>query len=256
MTMMFSILPNYLAVTKLAFTLIFILFVIPLLAGTVFRSEVEDSLRNGLSAASSLTFPGPDESWWRAGIWVARDYARSLWFIVRTTVPLMFLAAVMGSLMVTLVPLTSVAKMGTGFIPAILLAVLGLFLPVPMAFDVIVSASLLAAGLPVFYVMILLFVLGIYSCYSAFIVGTTVSWRVSLVLFAVLSAMGLLAGAVGGCFPPGAARPNGRVCRSGDERFVEPHWQSRFSAGARIHLRGEIPTHISRRGQYLRGEKR
>ena len=199
-TMMFSILPIYLAVTKLAFTLIFILFVIPLLAGTVFRSEVEDSLRNGLAAASSLTFPGPNESWWRAGIWVARDYARSLWFIVRTTVPLMFLAAVMGSVMVTLVPLTNVAKMGTGFIPAILLVVLGLFLPVPMAFDVIVSASLLAAGLPVFYVMILLFVLGIYSCYSAFIIGTTVSWRVSLVLFAVLSAMGLLAGAVGDAF--------------------------------------------------------
>ena len=77
----------------------------------------------------------------------------------------------------------------------ILLAVVGLFLPVPMAFDVVICAALLAAGVPVLYVMILLFTLGIFSVYSYFIVATTISQRVAFGLVVVLGALGLLAGA-------------------------------------------------------------
>ena len=63
-----------------------------------------------------------------------------------------------------------------------------------MAFDVVVAGALLGAGMPVLYVMVLLFVLGIFSCYSGFIVATTVSRKVAVSLFGVLAAMGVGAG--------------------------------------------------------------
>jgi uncharacterized membrane protein YraQ (UPF0718 family) len=207
LTMTFSILPVYLALTKLAFTLAFILLVIPLLSRTLFREEVADTIENARCAAVA---PGeaaaPGESWLAALRGVAVDYARSLWFIVRTTVPLMLLAGFLGAIVATLAPLTSLADVGSGMLAALLLAITGLFLPVPVAFDVILSAVLLAAGLPVLHVMILLFVLGIFSCYSAFIVATTISRRVALVTSAVLVVMGLFAGMTADAFHRSALR--------------------------------------------------
>ena len=87
----------------------------------------------------------------------------------------MLLAGFLGSAFITVVPFETLAE----FIPSAfglknlllygtLLSVVGLFLPVPMAFDVIVVAILLEAGLPIEYGMILLFTLGIFSVYPFF----------------------------------------------------------------------------------------
>ena len=201
LTMTFSILPVYLAVTKLAFTLVFILIVIPLLCRMVFRSELAETIENATCEIPPLVIPSAvDETWGRALWGATRDYLGSLWYIVRTTVPLMLLAGLLGAVVATLIPLSSLAQLESGPLAAVLLAAVGLFLPVPVAFDVVLSAALLSAGLPVEFVMILLFVLGIFSCYSAFIVATTLSRRVAFVLCAVLMAMGLLAGITASAF--------------------------------------------------------
>ena len=186
LTMTFSILPTYLAVTKLAFTAIFILLVIPLLSRTFFRSELAQTIENA-TCALDVALPGDaEESWLQALHSVAVDYASNLWFIVRKTVPLMLLAGLLGATMATLIPITSLTDLGSGVLSAVLVAAVGLFLPVPMAFDVVLSAVLLGAGLPIFYVMTLLFVLGIFSCYSAFIVATTISIIYILSIFVYL----------------------------------------------------------------------
>ena len=58
------------------------------------------------------------------------------------------------------------------------------------------SATLIAIGVPMIYVATLLFTLGIYSVYSFSIVWTTISPRVASVLAIVLLVLGLVAGVV------------------------------------------------------------
>jgi uncharacterized membrane protein YraQ (UPF0718 family) len=76
-------------------------------------------------------------------------------------------------------------------------ALIGIFLPVPIGFDVIVAGTLLNAGLSVGLVMVLVFTLGIFSVYSFIIIGSTISWRISrnlavaIVLIAVLAGLGI-----------------------------------------------------------------
>ena len=194
LTMLFSIFPPYLAITKVAFTLLFILVAIPLMARYAFRAELAESAAAAACAIPETTAIRPGETWLQAAAGAGRDLLGNLWFIVRTTVPLMFLAGLLGAVLIHLVPLDALTTVGSGLVTMVLLAFVGLFLPVPMAFDVVICAALLAAGVPPLYIMILLFTLGIFSVYSYFIVATTISQRVAFGLVVVLGAMGLLAG--------------------------------------------------------------
>lgn len=194
LTMIFAMFPLYLGLIKVGFTVLFILVIIPVLSRYVFRSELAKTVENGACPRPGVPIDFASESWLRAAAGAARDYVSSLWFISRTTVPLMLVAGFLGSLLATLVPLEEFARLGTGALTAVGVSVVGLFLPVPVAFDVVIAAALLAGGMPVLQVGILLFVLGIFSCYSAFIVATTISKRVATTLFAVLAAMGVAAG--------------------------------------------------------------
>ncbi|MFT6136961.1 MAG: hypothetical protein ACJAUJ_000041 [Salibacteraceae bacterium] len=53
------------------------------------------------------------------------------------------------------------------------IAVVGVLLPVPMAFDIIIVTVLMASGLPPLFSMVLLYALGLFSVYSFFIVWQT-----------------------------------------------------------------------------------
>ena len=194
LTMLFAIFPPFIAVTKMAFTLLFILVAIPLMARYLFRAELAESVEAAACALPETVAIRPNETWLEAALGAARDLLGNLWFIVRTTVPLMFLAGLLGAALIHLVPLATLSTVGSGAITMTLIAAAGLFLPVPMAFDVVICAALLAAGMPILYVTILLFTLGIYSVYSYFIVANTISKRVAFGMFVVLGAMGLLAG--------------------------------------------------------------
>jgi uncharacterized membrane protein YraQ (UPF0718 family) len=83
-----------------------------------------------------------------------------------------------------------------GLLSVTLVAVVGIFLPVPVAFDIVLVAVLISAGAPVIYSMTLLFTLGIFSIYPFFIVWNTISPRVALVLVAVLVPIGIAGGYV------------------------------------------------------------
>lgn len=115
----------------------------------------------------------------------------------------MLLAGLLGSIVITLLPLESLAT----FLPTVgrrhlLLgmggvAVLGLFLPVPMAFDVLVTAILWQAGLPVPYTMVLLFTLGIFSIYPYTILWRTLTPRLATSMSVMLIGLGIVAGVLG-----------------------------------------------------------
>ena len=174
LTMLFSLFPLYLAVFKVALSVFVILVLVPLICTFL----PQNSLHLNEPEAAVCTVPTrPDATASDTGsvvsglVGFARDFARNLWFVVSVTVPLMVLAGLFGAIVATLLPPELLVGQPFGWGMLILVAVVGLFAPVPIGFDVVLAAVLLNSGLDIAYVMALLFSLGIFSVYSFFIVS-------------------------------------------------------------------------------------
>src|SRR6266446_2537704 len=173
LAMTFALFPAPVALLKLA-TVIFLIF--------VFAPAV----------ASPIEIPA-SETWTQALVSPARSFGRSFWYVFRVAFPLMILAAVLGALVIELLPPQAlIAQATVGGI--ILVALVGAFLPVPMAFDVAIAYLAMTKGVPLPYVVTILCTLGIISVFSLFVVGKTISWKVAAAAYATVAALGTLAG--------------------------------------------------------------
>ena len=188
LTMLFSLLPFYMAVTKVALSLLLILVIVPLICSRLPQVEAPDPV-----CALPDTQPPPGLHFAMRDVFVS--YARNLWYILKMTVPLMLLAGVLGAIVATMLPQSLITGLEFGIIALVLIAIVGVFLPVPIAFDVVVTGALLSLGLSHGYVMALVFTLGSFSIYSFFMVAQSVGLRASLWLAAAVTALGILAGA-------------------------------------------------------------
>jgi uncharacterized membrane protein YraQ (UPF0718 family) len=216
LTMLISLFPFYIVALKIGGTLVFLFLIIPLLSKYVFKDEVlETSGERELKSFTSdddakymlLDTVAPsdaeEQSWWLAFKWLVVSYVKNLWFILRSTIPLMILAGVLGVVVVTFIPLDALTDIMPSspkimvLLAMCITAIVGVFLPVPITFDVIVTSVLMAAGMPVKYAMILLFTLGIFSIYSYFIVQQAISRKVAVTLYLVIAAMGVVIGLIG-----------------------------------------------------------
>ena len=195
-SMLFSIFPLYLAVIKLTQTLLFILLLVPLLSRWVFRQERAQTYGDNSCAIQPTAAVPIDESWLAALRGASITLGRNLAYIVIRTVPLMVLAGLLGAVVVHLMPLTSLLENEPSILSVAVVALVGIFLPVPVAFDIVLVAVLVSAGAPVIYSMTLLFTLGIFSVYPFFIVWNTISVRVAVVLTAMLVVIGVIGGVV------------------------------------------------------------
>ena len=207
LTMLFSLFPLHLAIAKIVMTFVALIVLIPLI--TRYVPVDEGRFGEGVGKVHGMiklptvleeVDPVAPSSWLEAGKWLVKTYGRNLWFIARYTVPLMLLAGFLGALVVNVLPWEKLAELlppGLGmrmWLAMIAVACLGIFLPVPIAFDVVVAAILDGAGLPLGYVMVLLFTLGVFSVYSFFIVGRFMSWRLAGALTLSLAALGASGG--------------------------------------------------------------
>ena len=211
LTMLFTLMPLYMAVTKVAMTLFFLLVMIPLLSRYVFKDQLVsqniETPEGGVFASAnnsdaSCELISTEPGWFGSIQWVAKKYALNLLYIIKLTVPLMLLAGIMGAVAINLFPWQQMSELFVGSqwywfaLGVVVIAAAGLFLPVPIAFDVAIVTALLAGGVPPVYAMTLLFTLGIFSIYSFFIVWTGISKKVALVLSGLLFVMGILSGIV------------------------------------------------------------
>ncbi len=209
LTMSFSLLPFHIATAKLIAVLLFIGLVIPLLArldhqrlAPAVHDQVEDKLQHSFFRHSvidehretSIEMARDDRTWLAAASAVLRDYLRALALIFRTTVPFMALAGLLGAAVVELVPLEQLSGLHTSLLAVLAVAIVGTFLPVPIAFDVVVVSLLLGSGVPTLFSMTLLFTLGIFSVYPFFILSRHVSRQLALALFAVVALFGIASG--------------------------------------------------------------
>ena len=186
LAMSFALFPAPIALLKVA-TVLFLIF--------VFAPAV--ALRQGPSApavACPIEIP-VSETWREALVSTARSFIKSFWYVFRVAFPLMILAAVPGAVVIELLPRQALVAQAT-FGGIILVAVVGAFLPVPMAFDVAVAYIAMTSGVPLPYVVTILCTLGIISVFSLSVVGKTISWKVAAAAYAIVVALGILAGLI------------------------------------------------------------
>ena len=193
LTMVFSIFPFYIAMIKLASTLIFILLLIPLMSRYLFRKETLATYEPGNCPVDTTIDGSLIESWPQALMTTGREYVKNLWFIIVRTVPLMFLAGLLGAVFVTLFPLHSFVDSEFTFTGLLLVSLIGVFLPAPIALDVVLASVLMSAGLPIAYVMALLFTLGTYSVYPFMIIWKSISLRLAVILYLTVAVVGMAA---------------------------------------------------------------
>jgi uncharacterized membrane protein YraQ (UPF0718 family) len=179
LVMAFTLLPFPLAMVRLAAPLL-LLMIVPLLVGRAEgRAEV---------AVCSIEV-GPS----RTLVDVAKAYLKNLARLTWTTLPWMVLAGLLGALMIELAPAQNL-PVQVSAIGIVLVALLGTFAPVPIAFDVAIAWILLSRGVPAPYVATLVCTLGAFSIYPFFLVGRSLSWKVAGSVFAAVTVVGILAG--------------------------------------------------------------
>jgi len=186
LAMTFALFPASVALLKLTTVLFLILVFAPLVAS---RQEPQH-----LTIACPIEL-SVSETWTQAFLGFARSYARSFWYVFRVAFPLMLVAALLGALVIEILPVNAlVARVTLGGI--ILVALVGAFLPVPMAFDVVIAYVAMTRSVPLPYVVTILCTLGIVSVYSLSIVGKSISWKIASAAYTTVAALGIIAGLI------------------------------------------------------------
>ncbi len=213
LSMVFSLFPLYMALTKVAVSLIVLFVAVPLLSrafGVDHARNLADAQVAGQACALSAMSPaaplaGPSatplgvlpypgrEPWLHALTHAGADFLRRLVELSVRLVPLMVFAGSLGALLVLLHPTADLARYdGIGAILAT--AAIGVVLPVPIAFDVMLASSLASQGLPAPVVLTLLCTLGSFSVLAFLFVATSGSKRWAFALLGVFFALGTSAG--------------------------------------------------------------
>jgi uncharacterized membrane protein YraQ (UPF0718 family) len=180
LAMAFSLFPIKIALLRLVVPLVLIALV-PLIARSTAPAEPE------LCALPSR------DGWLQPTTGTLTSYLRNLARLAATTIPLMILAALLGALVAELLSAQNLPTQ-VSLLGIISIALIGTFLPVPMAFDVAAAFVLMSRGLPLPYVVTLLCTLGAFGIYSFLILGRTVSWRTAALLFGAVTLLGATAG--------------------------------------------------------------
>ena len=103
----------------------------------------------------------------------------------------MLLAGFLGALLSHVWSFEKLIGVPVNFYNLALISVMGTFLPLPIAFDVMLSQALMMSGLPLGFVMTLLFTLGTFSIYSALIVAQTFSLKLAIQLYLIVCVLGM-----------------------------------------------------------------
>jgi len=114
------------------------------------------------------------------------SFSRNLLYILWLAVPLMLLAGLLGAVVIELAPFDQFSAIQPTLAVLFATALVATFLPVPMAFNVIVVMALLAKGMQPGIGAVLLFALSVYSIYPATVIAKHISPRLSLAMATVV----------------------------------------------------------------------
>ncbi len=216
LTMSFSLLPPHLAVLKLVAALTLVLLIVPLLCRFILKEELERTrhqpeamakvaIERGLAGWIAKAIAPVDadprpHAIGEALIWFVKAYARNFFFVFAVTVPLMFLAAILGAIVATFTSPTELSLLlpGRGLVMIVLaifaVAIIASFVPAPIALDVILTVILLGIGLKEFYAMTMLIALGSFSVYAFIILWRAISLRTGIAVWSAVVALSAASG--------------------------------------------------------------
>ena len=123
---------------------------------------------------------------------VAVLYAKNLWHLIKSAVPLMLAAAVVSAVVMESLPLQAIFA-HVSFLAIAGLALVTVLLPIPIALDVIVAQQLYVHGVAAPYVMLFLSTLGTFSILPMSYLWTEVSKKLALGLYAMFVVLGITA---------------------------------------------------------------
>ena len=189
LTMLFTLFPFHIALIKLAFTIFLILVIVPFITH---KEQSETAVACAIPDAPIVY----SETWIQALWGIIKDYWDSFIYIVLRTVPLMFVAGFLGALVSHVWDPNTLIGTEPSLWTVAAIGMFGTFLPMPIAFDVMLAQSLFAANVPMVVVVTLLFTLGTFSIYSGFIIWRTFSFKLAVLLFFIVTALGVAAGYV------------------------------------------------------------
>jgi len=186
--MLFNLLPMPIAIAKVLCSVVLVFMVIPLLVTLAKgRLKYQPNEQNNDEIIHSKAF-------FEALGDVVKRFFFNIVEIISKAVPLMLVAGLVSAMMVTWQPLSDLPRLMLSFLPLLLTALIGTFLTVPIAFDVIVAAAMMPLGWSPAFVTTLLFTLGSYSVYPMFILWKEVSRGIAISMFLATVGLGLLAG--------------------------------------------------------------
>ena len=193
LTMVFTLFPLYMGLVKVLFTLVVIFIGIPVISKLLGADHI---LKDTVSVDAKHSFIGNNcdiavvETIGDAIKGLLADIAKNIWYIASRTAPLMLVAGLLGAIVSHLLPFDALVS-AEGKLAIIIVATVGLFLPVPIAFDVILANALFMAGLSPSFILVLLCCLGIFSIYSFMIVWKSASaqWAISIASTALVIAI-------------------------------------------------------------------
>jgi uncharacterized membrane protein YraQ (UPF0718 family) len=190
MAMVFSLFPMPLALIRFAVPIL-LLILVPFITPQVTPEVVQ---------AQCPIYTGPD--WLQSSGSTLGLFFKNLARVFIFTVPLMFVAAALGAISAELLPASSI-PLTVSFLGIVTVAMIGTFIPVPIAFDAGLAFVLMKHGVALPYVVTLLCTLGGFSIYPFIIVGRTVSWGTAIKLSLAIVVLGVLAGLGTSIFYPG-----------------------------------------------------
>jgi len=189
----FTILPWYFGAVKYLVLLSVILILVPRLIrflegrGALTRFKVD-------SAAASCSLEIGDEACNKPFIdsaaQVLVSYAKHVWMLFKPTISLMIAASLLASALLVLVPWSALLGAMSGW-RLMAASVLGVFMPVPIALDVLFAGELYRTGISAGYTMMFLMTLGTYSVIPAVYLWREISRTLAISLFAFFLVAGV-----------------------------------------------------------------
>ncbi|HQR06145.1 MAG TPA: permease [Gemmatales bacterium] len=188
-------LPMAMVVTKYAILLLVILFVVPTFIRWLERDKPLEILTTPDEGAScSIVQPQLDEcteKFTRVFKELSSDFGKHVWMLLKPTITLMLLASIVSATVLTLVPWESLLTNVTP-LKATIVSFISVFMPVPIALDVMFAAQLQQQGIAAGYVMLFAMTLGTFSIIPSVYLWREVSKRLSVLLFLFFVVIGVM----------------------------------------------------------------
>ena len=197
--MTFSALPLGMAVTKYVLLLGVILFIVPGLVKLLERKKPMKILTS-FDAEDSCAIPMSqrcDEPFLKVFSSLMKEFGSNVWMLLKPTIKIMLIGSVVASAMLVLLPWQSMLAHPNP-LTMLFVSVLAVFMPTPIALDVMFAAQLHHQGVSNGYVMMFLMTLGTFSIIPSIYLWKEVSKPLAAILFGIFVIIGFVTGLVFG----------------------------------------------------------